>query len=278
MKKIIITGANSYIGEAVREYLSTFPDRYEVSMLDTIGYEPKKQDFEGCDVVFNAAGIAHIKETEQNRDLYYKINRDLVVNIAKCAKASGVKQFVLLSTMSVYGAVTGHITKQTKPSPVSAYGISKFQADCEIDSITDDNFIFACLRPPMVYGKDCKGNYQSLRSFALKVPVFPNYKNERSMIYIGNLCEAIKNIIDEEKSGLFFPQNEEYVNTSKMVKLIAKENGKDIKFTRALNPLIKTLSVGRMKKVFGNLTYEKVDTVDKYSFEESIKLTEAVKE
>lgn len=274
MKRVLITGADSYIGDSVRDYLLEMQDQYAVDVKDTIGWNPEANDFAGYDVVFNVAGIAHIKENNKNRHLYYEINRDLVVRIAQAAKAGGVTHFVLLSSMSVYGLLEGHITKSTLPKPVSAYGKSKAEADEEIFKLEDDSFIVSCLRPPMVYGKGCKGNYQSLRRFALKSPLFPDCSNERSMIYIGNLCEFVKRIIDECKGGIFFPQNSEYVNTSEMVKVIASENAKKIAFTKIFNPFIRIAPLGIVKKVFGNLTYEKVDMVNKYSFDESIRITE----
>lgn len=274
MKKIVITGADSYIGNSVREYLLREPEKYSVDIIDTRDYVPKAADFRGYDAVFNVAGIAHIKETSENRGLYFKVNRDLSISIAKAAKAGGVKQLILLSTMSVYGKTTGHITKKTRVSPANAYGLSKAQADHAIAKLRDKNFRFACLRPPMVYGKDCKGNYQSLRKFALSSPIFPNYPNKRSMIYIGNLCEFVKNIIDNESGGLFFPQNSEYVNTSNMVKQIAANHKKKLKLTRCFNLLLSLLPFTVVKKVFGDLTYEPVDRVYKYGFIESIHLTE----
>lgn len=274
MKRVLITGANSYIGESVRNYLAQSPDNYTVDTKDTIGWIPKPSDFVGYDVVFNVAGIAHIKETPKNRHLYYAINKELVVDIAKAAKAGGVRQFVLLSSMSVYGLEIGRITKDTNPNPITAYGDSKLGADEEIKKIEDTCFKFACLRPPMVYGKDCKGNYQRLRSFALKAPIFPNYENKRSMIYIGNLCEFVKDTIDEERRGVFFPQNAEYTNTSEMVRTIAEAHGKKIRLTKAFNWAIKVCYVGVVKKVFGDLEYEQVDTIGKYGFKESIRLSE----
>lgn len=274
MKRVLITGADSYIGNSVRDYLLEMQDQYAVDVMDTIGWNPEANDFAGYDVVFNVAGIAHVKENNKNRHLYYEINRDLVVRIAQAAKAGGVTHFVLLSSMSVYGLLEGHITKSTLPKPVNAYGKSKAEADEEIFKLEDDSFIVSCLRPPMVYGKGCKGNYQSLRRFALKSPLFPDCSNERSMIYIGNLCEFVKSIIDERKGGVFFPQNSEYVNTSEMVKVIASENAKKIAFTKIFNPFIRKAPLGIVKKVFGNLTYEKVDMVYKYSFNESISITE----
>jgi len=274
LKNIIIAGAGSYIGESFKEFLVQWPEQYRVDVIGTKGLVPKPEMFEGIDAIFCVAGIAHIKETAENRHLYFDVNRDLVVKIAKAAKAAGVKQFVLLSSMSVYGLEVGRITKDMEPHPVTAYGESKLQADEEIKMIEDENFIFTCLRPPMVYGKNCTGNYQALRKFALKSPIFPNYMNQRSMIYIGNLCEFVKGCIDFERSGFFFPQNAEYSNTSEMVKQIAEENGKKIRLTKVFNWAIKIAPVDVVKKVFGDLVYEPVDTVSKYGLRESIRLTE----
>lgn len=274
MKKVLITGSKSYIGDSVKDYLLSYKDQYDVVIKDTLGWEPDVSDFKNIDVVFNVAGIAHIKETKYNRHLYFDVNRDLVIRIAKTAKQAGVKQFILLSSMSVYGLLVGHITKQTPVDPVNAYGKSKAEADESIFNLEDDQFIFACLRPPMVYGKGCKGNYQSLRKFALKSPFFPNYSNRRSMVYIGNLCEFVKCCIDYEKRGLFFPQNSEYVTSSDMVKKIASSNNRNIKLTKAFNWAIDLFRISVVKKVFGDLTYEPIDTIDKYMFDESIKLTE----
>lgn len=274
MKKVLITGANSYIGESVKAYLLREENRYLVDIVDTVGWEPTVDYLSGYDVIFNVAGIAHIKETDDNRHLYYDINRDLAVKIAEVAKLAGVHHYILLSSMSVYGLDTGYICKSSTPHPTTAYGDSKLQADEIIKKIEDESFIFACLRPPMVYGKGCKGNYQSLRKFAIKSIVFPNFYNQRSMIYIGNLCEFIKNCIDNEYRGVFFPQNATYTNTSEMVKLIALSHGKKIIMTKAFNWIIKMAPMKVVRKVFGSLTYEPVDLVDKYGFVESIRLTE----
>lgn len=274
MRNILIAGAGSYIGESFKDFLGQWPDEYTVDVIGTKGLEPKPELFENVDSIFCVAGIAHIKETAENRHLYFDVNRDLVVSIAKAAKAAGVKQFILLSSMSVYGLEVGRITKDMEPNPVTAYGQSKLEADEEIKKIADDEFKFCCLRPPMVYGKNCTGNYQALRKFALKSPIFPNYKNQRSMIYIGNLCEFVKECIEKQKRGLFFPQNDEYTNTSEMVKAIAEAHGKKMRLTRVFNWAIKIAPMDVVKKVFGDLVYEPVDTVGKYGLKDSIRLTE----
>lgn len=273
-KRILITGKGSYIGESVKKFLENFPDYYEVDCINTIGLNSQTELFVGYDVVFNVAGIAHIKETNENRALYYAINRDLAIDIAKSAKEAGVGQFILLSSMSVYGKTIGEIRKNTIPFPVSAYGESKLAADEKIEQMSNDYFKVAILRPPMVYGKRCKGNYQILRSFALKSRIFPDYNNQRSMIYIGNLCVFVKRIIDKEDAGLFFPQDSEYINTTDMVKNIARISHKIIFTTKLFNPLIKNISINIFKKVFGSLIYEKTDVVSNYNFKDAIRLSE----
>ncbi len=273
MKKILITGANSYVGVSFENYINQF-DGYELYTLDMQNPEWENYNFEGYDVVFHVAGIAHIKETDANRDLYYSVNRDLAIKTAIKAKNSGVRQFILMSTMSVYGKVVGSISKNSDCFPVNAYGKSKLMADEYISKLEDTNFKVAILRPPMIYGYGCKGNYQLLRKFALKIPVFPEYYNERSMIFVDNLSFFVKELIDNCKSGIFIPQNKEYVSTTEMVKLIAKCNKKNLIYTKLFNVLIRVFKINTVKKVFGNLIYEKADLVEHVDFAESIRLTE----
>ena len=256
MKKILITGAKSYIGTSLEKWLGQYPDKYSidtVSMRDDIW---KGKDFSSYDVIFHVAGIAHIKETKENQDLYYKVNRDLAYDTAQKAKADGVEQFIFLSSMSVYGIEIGGIDKKTKLNPNRAYGKSKMEAEELINKLQCDSFTVATLRPPMVYGKGCRGNYPRLVSLALKTPVFPKVDNKRSMIYIDNLSELVKQLIDNCSGGLFFPQNANYVNTSEMVKLIAEAHGKRVWMTKLFNLLLRLLNVSTVNKVFGDLVYD----------------------
>lgn len=273
-RKVMIIGKGSFIGESLANYLSQWPEIYEISVINSLGLEPTPDMFSGYDVVFDAAGIAHIKETSENRHLYYEVNRDLTVKIAESAKVAGVSQFIIMSSMSVYGIVTGHITKNTKPKPVNAYGDSKLQADIKLQKLENNIFKIAILRPPMVYGKGCKGNYQTLRKITLASPLFPNISNARSMVYIGNLCEFVKRVIDKEDSGIFFPQNKEYVQTSEMVRIIARQHNRKLVMPKLCRGVINLIPVNAVKKAFGSLTYDKVDLIEKYNFAESMELTE----
>jgi nucleoside-diphosphate-sugar epimerase len=278
MKKILITGSKGYIGTSLCEWLGKYPDEYLVKTISLKSDSWKNVDFSSYDVVFHAAGIAHIKEKKENTKLYYKVNRDLTFELAEKAKNDGVKQFIFLSSMSVYGIENGKITNNSQPNPNNNYGKSKYQAENLIQSLKADTFKITILRPPMVYGKGCKGNYQRLARFALSFPFFPDIQNKRSMIFISNLCEFIRLLIDDSCDGIFLPQNKEYICTSDLVRMIAKTHGKNIIMVRTFDPFIKIINLNIVKKIFGNLYYEQ--TISNYkhyhpiSFEETIKLTE----
>lgn len=272
MKRVLITGEKSYIGTSIRKYLED--NRFRVVELNVKNEKWKEHDFSKYDVVINVAGIAHVKETSKNRELYYKVNRDLAIEIAKFAKSSGIKQFINLSSMSVYGITEGIILKNTIPVPKNAYGDSKLQADNCINELQDSEFKVAILRPPMVYGKDCKGNYNHLRKFALMSPIFPKIRNKRSMIYIDNLSYFVHKTIVNESSGIFLPQNASYVSTSDMLHLVSNIHGKRRYESRILGYLLKVFSFKIIKKAFGDLVYEKCDSVDYIDFETSVRLTE----
>lgn len=288
MKKILITGANSYIGVSFEKYMEKFGDEYSVDTADMIGDEWKNKDFSTYSVVFHVAGIAHSdngKLTAEKEALYKNVNFTLAVETAKKAKADGVKQFVFMSSAIVYGASAPVgkkkvITAETEPSPANYYGESKLQAEKGITALESETFRTVILRPPMIYGKGCKGNYRALEKFAGKLHFFPYVANERSMLYVDNLAAFVKLMIDKNESGVFFPQNDEYTNTSLMVKSIDAARGRKMRLVKGFTPLIRFLGLftGLVNKAFGNLTYDKSlsypDFKPEFGLEESIVLSE----
>lgn len=266
MKKILITGKNSYIGTSLEKWLAKELENYQVDTVGTRNEEWKDIDFSPYDVIFHVAGIAHVSSDPKMEDMYYKVNRDLTIEIAKKAKKEKVSQFIFMSSMIVYGNRNNgktRINEDTIPNPDNFYGDSKLQAEVSLRELETDYFKLVILRPPMIYGKDSKGNYPLLSKFAQKSPIFPNYPNKRSMLHIDNLCEFIKLMIVNEESGTFHPQNKELVQTSEMIRLIAEHHGQRIWFTKLGNPLIKVFfRMNIMKKVFGDLYY--VPTMSSY--------------
>ncbi|QUL53906.1 NAD-dependent epimerase/dehydratase family protein [Paenibacillus tritici] len=277
-KRILITGKGSYVGTSFMSWVKQWPEQYDVEELSVRGEAWKEHDFSVYDVVLHVAGIAHMKESARNAELYNVVNCDLTISIAEKAKKQGVKQFVFLSSMSVYGIEDGIITSDSIPKPKSYYGISKYQAEEGLKKLETADFKIAIVRPPMVYGADCTGNYTKLAKLAVKLPTFPNFDNKRSMIYIDNLSEFIFYLVKVNASGIFLPQNAEYVSTSEMVRLIAEANRKKVKLTKFFNLFIKIFKnkIKTINKMFGNLIYEPIDIFE-YSikdFKKTIYLTE----
>ena len=285
MKRILITGKDSYIGTSFENWLMKEPDKYQIDTLDMRDEKWKEQDFSNYDVVFHVAGIAHVSTDPKMQDLYYQVNRDLTIDVAKKSKDEGVKQFIFMSSIIVYGNGSKDlqvITKETKPNPSNFYGDSKLQAEEGITPLSDDQFKVAIIRPPMIYGKGSKGNYPKLAKLANRIPVFPDIDNQRSMLHIDNLTEFLRLIIDNEENGLFYPQNKEYVKTSQLVKVIAEVHGKKLRLVRFFNPIIKPFinRISVVNKVFGNLVYENsISSYNKDNYQirdlrKSIELTE----
>jgi len=258
MKRILITGADSYIGTSFENYLKQWPDIYKVDTIDMIDGTWKEKSFAEYDSIVHVAGIAHQKESRKSKDLYFKINRDLTIATAQKAKHDGVKQFVFLSSMSVYGLTKGAITRETFPNPTSSYGRSKLEAEEGILKLNSNNFRVAIVRPPMVYGYKCKGNFQSFVKIVKKTYIFPYVKNKRSVIYIENLCSFIKELIDNESSGIWMPQDRQYINTSHMALQIASALNKKLYLSHVLGLIVKVgmIFVPVLEKAFGSLYYD----------------------
>lgn len=287
MRKILITGANSYIGTSFEKWVLQYPDKYSVDTIDMRVNHWMTKSFKGYDVIFHVAAIVHVKENDIEQ--YFRVNRDLAVEVADKAKQEGVKQFIFLSTMGVYGTETGYITEDTAPNPKTPYAQSKYEAEKRLLEMNTDDFNISILRPPIVYGEICRGNYPRLSNMALKLPIFPKVSNERSMIYIDNLSEFIRIIIDHCVGGVYFPQNNNYVNTTELIKLIRKAHGKKIYTTNVFNfgiPIGLKLSE-TFRKVFGSFVYDRempggpdtfindeIIECETVSFEKSIEHTE----
>ena len=281
MKRVLITGAGSYIGESLRSAFEQESTDFSVEVLDVRDASWESASFSGFDSVIHVAGIAHQRETAENAALYYEVNRDLAIRAAEKAKAEGAGQFVLFSSMSVYGEVQGHITAQTQAAPCTHYGRSKLMAEEAIMTLADEAFRVAVIRPPMIYGKGCKGNYPRLSALLRKLPMFPRIQNERSMLYIGHLCAWMRLLVASGEGGLYFPQNRDYVKTSELARQIAKAHGKKLWLVPGFGWLIRLLAsrVNTLGKVFGSLTYDQgmssaFHEYEETSFAETIRNTE----
>lgn len=263
MKRVLITGAGSYVGTHVMRRLQEEPDKFEVRELDVKGDAWRGFDFAGFDAVFHVAGIAHVSTDPSMEPLYMQVNRDLAIEVAERAKESGVGQFVFMSSSIVYGdskpAGKGEpITLSTAPAPANFYGRSKFEAEEGLRALDSSDFAVAVIRAPMIFGANAKGNFPKLVSIALRLPFFPLINNQRSMLYVGNLAELVAGLVTTKASGVFLPQQEKPICTSELVTDIAQASGRLFPRTKVFNPILK----GPMKsntlvvKAFGDLYYD----------------------
>jgi UDP-glucose 4-epimerase len=282
MKRVLITGKNSYVGKSVGEFLMQEPDKYYVETISLKDPNWKDFDFTDFDVVFHVAGIAHVSSKKSMAELYFKVNRDLAVSVANKSKISGVKQFIFTSSMIVYNSKETRVTRETKPNPDNFYGQSKLQAEMEITKLNDTNFDVTILRFPLIYGKNSKGNFSKLLKIAKKTFIFPSHLNKRSMLYIKNLNAFVKKVIDDSISGILFPQNKEFSSTMQIIKMIAEANNRKIWFTNIGNPILNILNkrIVILNKVFGDFYYDlSQDILDDFiSLKESIIQIESVKD
>jgi len=297
-KKVLITGAGSYIGETFIAYAQKNYPALKVDAVDMIDTAWRKKDFSEYDIVYHVAGIAHAdvgNVDEATKAKYYTVNTDLAVEVCEKAKAEGVKEFVFMSSMIVYGDSAPYgkskvVDEHTVPVAANFYGDSKLQADVAVRSLATDSFKVVVLRPPMIYGKGSKGNYPTLAKFAKKLPLFPDVDNARSMLHIDNLCEFLCQIMlikeIKENAIVLIPQNAEWTKTTDMVKEIASVSGKKIgtvgimKLAVLLGGKMPGKIGGLINKAFGNSTYAHnmsvYDGLDyqKVSLKESIERTE----
>lgn len=267
MKRILITGDNSYIGMAVEKHLAAWPDDYQVDTVSLLDDAWKERSFSGYDTVFHVAGIAHdgkSKNDPSKADLYYRVNTLLAEETAKKAKADGVSQFIFMSSASVYGsgAAVGKemvITADTPLTPADNYGISKAKAEQALQQLHSEAFRVAIVRPPIIYGKGCKGNYPTLSKLARLLPVFPKVNNRRSMLYIENFAEFVRLLVDNGEEGIFWPQNAEYVSTSDLAVLIRQTHGKKVLLLGGVTWALKLMShvTGMVNRAFGSMYYDR---------------------
>lgn len=266
MKKVLITGTGSFVGTAIQRHLEGFGDKYRVESVGTINGEWKDLDFGAYDAIYHVAGLAHADVghvSDEVKAKYYAVNTDLTIQIARKARAEGAKQFIFMSSSIVYGdpaPIGGErwITRETPCTPANFYGDSKFQAEKGLLPLNSGDFKVVILRCPMIYGRGGRGNFITLEKMARRVALFPKVDNRRSILYVGNLAEFVRLMIENGESGVFWPCNRELINTSDLVRRIGARYGRRIilvpGFTWALKLLARTS--GYINKAFGSLAYE----------------------
>ncbi|AOS98782.1 hypothetical protein ESP131_00050 [Exiguobacterium sp. U13-1] len=263
MKKILITGVNGYVGNSFIKWIKkNNEEKYEIDTLSLRNEDWRNEKFKEYETILHLAAIVHSKNIDRQK--YYKINKELTINLAKKAKLEGVKHFIFFSTLSVYGKNVGEINKSTIPNPINDYGKSKLEAENELIKLEDDQFKISIIRSPVIYGKNSPGNFDLLNKKSKYFRFFPDIKNKRSMIFIDNLSSFLNGVIEHQETGILHPQNKNYVSISLMISEIRKINKKDTTILHFKVPKFFYEKVPYVGKIFGDLTID--HEVSKVSF------------
>lgn len=261
-RRILVTGKSSFIAGHFAQFMEAYADEYSVELASVRNDSWKKIDFSAYDCVIHAAGIAHVGYKDDMRDEYMRVNRDLTLDIARAAKKAGVRHFIFLSSIIIYGPAapggqTRYISRATVPAPENAYGLSKLEAEQGLGRLSDGGFTVTILRLPMVWGEGCRGNYALLSKYAAMLPVFPALCGKRSAIFVGNLAAYLKNCVDAPRAGIFFPRDPEDMTTPRMLSDIRAARGKKTCVTKLFDPAVRIFGkIGIVRRIFGGLAYD----------------------
>ncbi len=278
MKRILLNGCNGYLGSS---FINQYKDKYEFEKFSLLNQKLEDINFYRIDIVLHCAALVHQK-IEHPYEKYYDINVEYPVKLAKLAKQNGVKQFVFISTIAVYGEEKEKLNENTTYKPITSYGKSKLEAEKQLVELNDDNFIVSIIRPPMIYGKNAPGNIDSLVKLVKKLPIIPlgKIENKRTFVSIQNLSYIIDEIINQKQNGTFLVSDDEAISTSRLIELISKNLDKKIYLVKIafFESLLKILKPSFHKRLYGSLevdnsiTKEKLNLKNPYSVEDGIKL------
>ena len=279
MKRILITGSSGFVGSY---FIKKYKNKYDIKSFSFLKDDMNTLDCRNMDMVFHLSALVH-QMGGASIEEYEKVNVTQTLQLANKAKESGVKHFVFMSTVKVYGEETTNIyTENTICNPEDEYGKSKLKAELELKKLEDESFKVSIIRTPIVYGYGVKANIKSLVNLVNKVPILPfgNIQNKRSMVYIGNLCHLVDVVIEKQKAGIFLACDDKPLSTTRLIELIAKNLNKKVYLIKIpfFESFLKLVKPSFHKRLYGSLevdnsiTKEKLNLKNPYSVEDGIRL------
>ncbi|XOV91140.1 MAG: NAD-dependent epimerase/dehydratase family protein [Bacteroidota bacterium] len=286
-KSILLTGSSGFLGSRLLQKSKHSRAIGTVSLQST----PISQiNLSGTDTIIHCAGIAHRMSGHDEKE-YFKVNRDLTLLLAESAKANGVKHFIFLSTIKVFGLDSSDAPIEGNLAPSSlflaphkdAYGRSKLAAELGLKELESKDFTVSIIRPPLIYGPGAKGNLLKLMQNIQKGGMLPlgGIHNRRSMIFVDNLVALIDLIIEQKAAMTITPADQPAISTTKLVEELCKTINPDKKLISIpgfLRPLIRVLKPAFYHRLFGSLEVaphpdlEKLGYQQKYSVEKGLKV------
>jgi len=279
MKNILITGSNGFIGSYfIKKYMQT----YNLKVFSFLHEKIENLECSDCDVVLHLSGLVH-QMAGASEEEYIKINLKQTLAIANKAKKSGVKQFIFMSTVKVYGEETDlPYTENSVCNPKDAYGRSKLKAEQELLKLQSNSFKISIIRTPIVYGYGVKANIKKLINLVDKISLLPfgSISNQRSFVYVGNLSHLCDLIIKQEISGIFLASDDQPISTSQLCTLIADKLHKKIYLIKIpfFEILLSKIKPSLYKRLYKNLiidnslTKKKLNLINPYSIDKGIEL------
>ena len=262
--------------------MDKYKNKYNIKTFSFRKEDIDTFDCTDVDTVFHLSALVH-QMGGASAEEYEKVNVTQTLQLARKAKDRGVKHFVFMSTVKVYGEETNSVyTETTICNPEDEYGKSKLKAELELSKLENENFKISILRTPIIYGYGVKANIKNLVSLVNKVPFLPfgKIKNKRSMVYIGNICHLVDEIITQEKAGIFLAADDKPLSTSRLIELIAKNLDKNIYLVKIpfFESFLKLVKPSFHKRLYGSLevnnsiTKEKLSLINPYSVEDGVRL------
>jgi nucleoside-diphosphate-sugar epimerase len=224
--KILITGRRSFIGINFRQY-SKFTNIDGVSVSEK---DVHKITFNGYDAVVHLAALVHRKKRIPEHE-YFRVNHSMSLKLAEAAKRAGVKHFVFLSTVKVYGETNpgrGAWNEVSECRPADGYAKSKLAAEKALLKLEDETFTVAIVRTPLVYGAGVRANMLDMVRLIDRSKVLPfgNVSNKRNFTSVENLAAYIDRILEMRASGIFIAMDNDAISTTELVQLISSGLGK----------------------------------------------------
>jgi len=286
MDKIAIAGASGFIGKHLKKYLDT--RNYSLVLLPR---KPTIGDLEGVDTLINLVGRGHVlrEKSDDPFSEYEEVNCNYAVELFELASKQRVRLFIQVSSIAVLGDHTCNEPFNTNSplAPTNDYSLSKANAEQQLTTAADKSSTGLCIvRPPLVYGRGAKGNYERLQQLVTLPLVFPfgNLKNKRDFVGVDNLCDFLLECIKNQSSigEVFLVSDDKTVSTIDFMRFLAEEKGERL-LVIGVMPIIVRLLFGLpvlgllLKKMFVDLEIDISDTKEKMGWRPPFSLEEGLK-
>jgi len=265
---VLLTGKNGFIGSF---FYKNYADKYNIKTFSFQYDNFEKLDLSNIDVIVHLSALVH-QMGGASKEAYNKINVDNSFNLAKKAKKSGVKHFIFMSTIKVYGeeSITAY-TEDTICTPQDDYGRSKLKAEEALATLENNSFTLSIIRTPIVYGSGVKANILNLTKLVKISPLLPFAKieNKRSMVYIENLLALIDTLIEQKKSGIYLASDNSYFSTTEFINYIALGLEKKVYLVKIpfFEVLLKNLRPQLYQRLYQDLYLDNSQTKRNLNFE-----------